>query len=225
MRFPTKTGRMQIEELHPQFDSLQKEFGDRALRAIYGAGCVNRPDVCFVFMNPTGKNVSASPEWNGLRAPWIGTKNIWKLFLNVGILGQETHDRIQAMRAEEWTPAFAEDVYRQLAKKKTYVTNLSKSTQRDARHLPDSLFKRYLPFLHQEIAIVKPRVVISLGNQVSSILLDQPIKVAEHRKRSVSLAVDDREYPAYPVYYPVGQGMRNMDKAAEDIRWIMNTQI
>ena len=34
----------------------------------------------FVFMNPTGKNNASYKEWKGIRAPWIGSKNIWYLF-------------------------------------------------------------------------------------------------------------------------------------------------
>lgn len=212
---------MQVENLKPDFDRLQKKFGDRRLHAIYGAGCLVAPDICFVFMNPTGKNVAASSSWNGLRAPWLGTKNVWKLFRKIGIIEQSLYDRIQTMRPEEWDPNFADEVYRQLQVNKIYVTNLSKSTQRDARSLPDSVFRQYLPFLHQEIAAIKPRLIISLGNQVSSIILNQPIKVSEQRRRCLPLTIEKETYSVYPVYYPVGQGMRNMDKAVEDIRWVM----
>lgn len=37
-------------------------------------------------MNPTGKNVASYDGWKGLKAPWIGTKNIWNLFYNLNLL-------------------------------------------------------------------------------------------------------------------------------------------
>lgn len=212
---------MQIELLKPIYDRLQKKFGDPALNSIYGAGCIANPDVCFVFMNPTGKNVAADPQWAGLRAPWIGTKNVWKLFFKLGLLPQSIFDEIQAMRGIDWTPDFSHRIYSIIADQNLYITNLSKSTQTDARPLPDSLFKEYLPAFHQEIATIKPKRIITFGNQVSSILLDSPIKVSEARKTPVTLTIDRADYPVYPTFYPVGQGMRNMDKAVEDIQWII----
>lgn len=212
---------VQIEKLKPQFDILQRRFGDPKLHAIYGAGCVRQPDFCFVFMNPTGKNISAHAEWRGLRAPWLGTKNVWKLFARVGLLSKTTQMRTEKMRAEDWDYTFAKKVYQELKDKKVYVTNLSKSTQQDARHLPDALFRSYLPLLQKEIAIVKPKTIIALGNQVSSLVMGRRVKVLEERKIEFPLVIANRTFTAYAVPYPIGQGMRNLDKAVEDIRWIM----
>ncbi len=75
---------MKISDLNPEYDKLQQEYGAKELRAIYNGGCTNNPDICFVFMNPTGRNIASSPNWKGRRSPWIGTKNIWKLFNRIG---------------------------------------------------------------------------------------------------------------------------------------------
>lgn len=213
---------MQLDELKPEFDRLQKKHGGRKLRAIYGAGCVARPRLCFVFMNPTGRNVAADSAWAGLRAPWLGTKNIWKLFVSLGLLDRDLYRLIRARRPEEWNPAFAGRVYRNLADHGVYVTNLSKATQNDARHLPDAVFREYLPLMRREIAALRPRVIVTLGNQVSSILLGRPVKVSECRKTPSTLCVKGRTYPVYSVYYPVGQGLRNLPMAVADIRRIIN---
>lgn len=212
---------MQIEELKANFDTLQKQFGDPKLSSIYGAGYLKKPEVCFVFMNPTGRNVAADPAWQGLRAPWIGTKNVWKLFAKLNLISNDLFESIQTMHATEWTPDFAQRVYQDLSDRRLYVTNLSKSTQTDARALPNSIFQEYLPGFHQEISTLKPKCMITFGNQVSSIILGENIKVSEARKKAFSLHIDQTSFPVYPTYYPVGQGMRNIDKAVEDIRWII----
>ncbi len=142
-------------------------------------------------------------------------------FFKLGLLPQNIFDEIQAMRGADWTPDFSHRVYSIIANQNLYITNLSKSTQTDARPLPDSLFKEYLPAFHQEIAAIKPKRLITFGNQVSSILLSAPIKVSEARKLPASLTVEKIEYPVYSTFYPVGQGMRNMNKALEDIQWIL----
>ena len=72
-------------------------------------------------MNPTGKNIASDKSWKGRKSPWLGTKNIWKLFYKV-----------------------------------------------------DLLFK--------EINIIKPKIIITFGNQVSSIILNKKISVSENRK-------------------------------------------
>lgn len=211
---------MQIEALKKDFDVLQKKFGSSKLRAIYGAGCTLKPKVCFVFMNPTGRNVAAVKDWDGLRAPWLGTKNIWKLFYQLELIKNSTYKTIQKMKPHDWNPAFAQEVYKELQNKKVYVTNLSKATQEDARPLPDSIFKNYLSLFKKELSILQPKLIITFGNQVSSIILEKPINVSLFRKTSVPILINNRTVPLFPVYYPVGQGMRNIEKAIEDIKYV-----
>ena len=81
---------MQVAQLHKKFDALQKTFGHGELNPIYGAGCVQHPRLMLVFMNPTGKNVASNTNWSGLRAPWLGTKNIWKLLHEIKVVSEES---------------------------------------------------------------------------------------------------------------------------------------
>lgn len=211
----------QAEKLHRKFDELQLKHGDPSLSAIYGAGNIKNAKICLVFMNPTMKNVASFKTWDGLRAPWIGTKSIWNLLSEINIFDSRLNKEIQNMKAQEWTSGFANQVYKSISVNKTYITNLSKATQVDARPLKNAVFNEYLPYLKQEIFAVNPQVIISFGNQVSSILLGKNIKVSKCRKVSYKLRVNNKDYPVYPVYYPVGQGMRNIKKAALDMEYII----
>lgn len=85
---------LQIPELFPLYDTLQLKYGEKSLAPIYGAGCIKKPKILFLFMNPTGRNVASDKDRNGLRAPWIGTKNIWKLFVAVGVISKPTYQDI-----------------------------------------------------------------------------------------------------------------------------------
>ena len=76
--------------------------------------------------------------------------------------------------------------------------------------------KNYLKLFKKEIDIVNPKRIILFGNQVSSIVLNEKIKVSEVRKKK--FIKDNHEY--YSVFYPVGNGIFNMDKAVEDILYI-----
>ena len=35
--------------------------------------------------------------------------------------------------------------------------------------------------------------------------------------------ISGRNYTVYPVYYPIGNGMMNIDKAIEDLKYIIKT--
>ena len=214
---------MSLNELNSEYDRLQQLYGAKELSAIYNGGCTDRPDVCFVFMNPTGKNPSANPSWKGRRAPWIGTKNVWKLFYQIGLLSDDVFDNIQQLKPNQWTEEFADKVYDDVSEHKAFITNLGKCTQLDARPLPDSVYLEYLELLYQEINIVKPKIIVSMGNQVSSILLERKISVSQCRKQGYTKDIMGHSYAIYPVYYPVGNGMMNMGKAVEDLIYILST--
>lgn len=159
-----------LEILKQKYDRMQKKYGDKNLNAIYFGGCTKNPNICFVFMNPTGKNVAADKNWKGINAPWLGTKNIWDLFYNIELLDKEIYVQIKEKKGKEWNEDFAKKVYENVEKHKYFITNLGKCTQIDARALPNEVFEKYLNLLQKEINIIKPKIIILLGNQVSSIL-------------------------------------------------------
>ena len=208
-----------LEELCKEYDKLQQKYGDKKLNSIYFGGCTTNPDICLVFMNPTARNITADKSWKGLHAPWIGTKNVWQLFEQIGVINEEIYLEIKSKKGKEWTPEFAEKVYQEVTKNKFFITNLAKCTQIDARELPDKIYCKYLDLFFKEMKMVNPKKIVLFGNQVSSIVLDQKISVSQVRKQK--FMKDGFEY--YSVYYPVGNGRFNMDKAIEDILYIKET--
>lgn len=215
--------KLQIESLFSSFNNLQRLHGDKNLSAIYGAGCIRNPDLMMVFMNPTAKNISASKDWAGIHAPWLGTKNIWRIFTEIGRLSKITYLKTQKFKASGWTEKFCEQLYSDISKNKVYITNFSKTTQADARHLPNKHYREYLDLLKKEIEKVKPKKILSFGNQISSILLSRQVKVSEFEANFELLILPgDKKVEIYPVYYPVGQGMRNMQKSISLIKKIMS---
>lgn len=215
---------MKLEDLTIAYDKLQLKYGAKELNSIYNGGCTNNPEICFVFMNPTGKNPSSSNDWKGLRAPWIGTKNIWDLFYNLSLLDEKIYKEIKSKKGSEWTEEFASIVYKDIENHKVFITNLGKCTQIDARPLPDSVYKKYLELLEKEIEIINPKVIILFGNQVSSIVLDEKISVSLCRKKKFTKTINNKEYTFYSVFYPVGNGRFNIDKSIEDIKWIIKEE-
>ena len=216
---------MEIKDLKSEYDKLQLKYGAKELDSIYSGGCEKNPDICFVFMNPTGRNIASSKLWTGRKSPWLGTKNIWKLFYNVNLLSEDTFIKIQEKKPKEWDYEFCDYVYDEITKNKLFITNLGKCTQIDARPLPNDVLKQYLNLLLKEISIINPKIIITFGNQVSSIILNKKIAVSENRKKYHEIIVNKKIYKVYPVYYPVGNGIFNIDKAIEDINWIISKEI
>ncbi len=210
----------QIKDLYKEYDKLQKKYGDKSLDSIYNGGCEQNPDICFVFMNPTMRNIAAEKSWIGPKHPWIGTKNIWTLFKKLDLLDEDIFREIRAKKGNEWDYDFADKVYDNVKKHKYFITNLGKCTQVDARPLPDSVFLEYKKYLEYEFNIVKPKVIILFGNQVSSIVLEEKISVSNVRKKEYRKVINGEEFIFYSVYYPIGNGSFNVDKAIEDIKWI-----
>ena len=216
---------MNLQELNKEFAKLQSKYGAKELDAICNGGYEKTPDICFVFMNPTGKNQASSREWSGIKAPWIGTKNIWELFFAAKLLSKNIYNKIKAIKGSEWTEQFAEEVYNDISNHKCYITNLAKCTQVDARELSDDVYKEYLDLFFKEISLVKPKVIVLFGNQISSIILDEKISVSQVRKKRFEREIYSKEYKIYSLYYPVGNGRFNISKTIEDLNWIIENEI
>ena len=144
---------MKVADLKEEYDNLQMQYGAKELDSIYNGGCEENPDICFVFMNPTGKNIASNKSWKGRKSPWLGTKNIWKLFYKINLLNADIFNEIQKKKTNEWDYAFSDYVYEEITKKKIFITNLGKCTQVDARPLSDEVLKQYLSLLFKESVI------------------------------------------------------------------------
>lgn len=215
---------MKIKDLNKYYDKLQKQYGAKELHSIYNGGCENNPDICFIFMNPTGRNIASFREWHGRYFPWIGSKNIWKLFYHLNLLDKNIFDEIIKKKPNDWTEEFADVVYENVNKHKYFITNLGKCTQIDARPLPDSVYEQYLDLLYEEIKIIQPKVIITFGNQISSIFLKQKINVSKCRREVFKKEIGNKIYNVYSTYYPIGNGMRNIDLTIEDLNSILEKE-
>ena len=171
-------------------------------------------------MKPTSKNIVFEPSWNGIRSPWIGTKNIWDLFVATNLFDVDIYNEIKSKKANEWDKEFAEKIYDEMKRNKMFITNLGKCTQIDARPIQNSVYEKYLNLLEKEIEIVNPKVIILFGNQVSIVFLKEKTSVSLCRKKEFTKVINGKEYKCYSIFYPVGNGRFNTDKSIEDILWI-----
>lgn len=214
---------MILESLKKEIDDLQHVYGEQGPQSIYGAGCIYEPEIMFVFMNPTARNISVNNNWKGLRAPWLGTKNTWGFLYELGIVSDNHIKKIKSFNKQDWSYNFASEVYKEIAERKAFITNLAKCTQIDARPLKNRVFREYLPIFYKEVLLTNPKHIITFGNQVSSIVLDKPISVSKYKGRQKeTIKIEQKHFNIYPTFYPVGQGRRNMPLSVKRIRAILN---
>ncbi|MCD4756208.1 hypothetical protein K8R20_01160 [bacterium] len=211
-----------METLNKKYHQLQNIHGDPSLDPILHGGQYNKPNICFVFMNPTGRNIASEKTWKGLKAPWIGTKNIWKLFNLCNLFSDTLYQEIQNKKTQDWDYNFADKVYEEIGSRGIYITNIAKCTQLDARPISNKVYKEYCKYLYKELDIIKPKKIITFGNQVSTTFINKPISVSQNRKTIHKVKIGNKEYDTLPVYYPVGQGQRNIGLAIEDIKWFLD---
>lgn len=210
-----------MKKLIEKYDELQEKYGSKDLNSVYGYGCFENAKVALVFMNPTKRNIATSKDWKGLRAQWLGTKQIWDFLCKCGFISEDLNNQIKQKKPADWTEEFCEKVYDEVACNGVWITNLGKCTQDDARPLPDKVFLEYKDLLKEELKKVSPRKILFFGNQVSSIMLDRTIAVSQSRKEKFDLLIDRKHYDSYAIFYPVGNGRFNQSKAVEDIKHIL----
>lgn len=212
---------LQLTHLHNWFDTLQKTYWEKTLHSVYGAGCIDNPKICLMFMNPTARNISCLPDRTWIRAPRIWFKQTRKMIYELWFLSPVMFAKTQWSTSQR-TPQFVEELYTHLANQWIYITNLAKCTQADAKALPDSVFKQYLPSIYEELQQLNPQKVITFWNQVSSILLQKAVNVSWYNSEEYeTLVISDKRYTIYPCRYPVGMWYRNIGKAKERIQAIL----
>lgn len=203
---------LQLTELFPHFDNLHKLHGDSSVTAIYGAGCTTSPDLVLVFMNPTARNISAQPSWQGIHAPWLGTKLVWKMLHTAGKFSDGLFRQTQQKKPVDWDIPFAEQVYTEVQRNHVYITNLAKCTQIDARPLSNAVFRNYLDLFWQEMATISPKIIITFGTQVSYHVLGKAVSLQQDADKPQIVERHGKQFTVIPTYYPVGQGTRNVPK-------------
>lgn len=211
-----------MENLIKTYDELQIKYGSKELNSVYGCGEKNNPQIALVFMNPTKRNIATDKTWIGIKAQWLGTKQIWEFLTKCGLFDEKINEEIKTKKPKDWTPEFCERVYDEVKNQGLWITNLAKCSQDDARPLSDEVFLKYKDLLYRELEIVKPQKIFFFGNQVSSLMLGEKITVSTARKKKFELDINGETFECYSVFYPVGNGRFNQHKAIEDIKQIMD---
>jgi len=212
---------MKLKELWKKVDKLSERFPSD-YNPILGNGKCHRPEFMLVFINPTKANISSHAGWKGFRAPFIGTKPVWRVLHKAGWFNSQLMKVIEA--SSVWSPRFAKIIYDSLARRGLYLTNIVKWTGETAELPNAEKIKAYLPLLKKEIEIVNPKYIITMGLIPFEHLTGQKIKLRDYYKevmkkkklKTYDLKIDSKTYKVIPCYFPVGRG--DPKKAAEILK-------
>lgn len=202
--------------------------GNHTLDAISGAGQTNKPKLALVFINPTHRNISTQKKWEGIKAPWIGCNNIWKLFVDAGLIEESIYAKMLVF-GKEWPEAFADEVYRHVQKRELYITNIVKWAGLDAKLPEKSKMEIYLPLLMQELGELNADKIVLFG-QLTFDAVIRGMGLHYSFKQLNEAALKNSDIPYVPTrygrivacYFPVGQGIKNVKKAEEILRLAYN---
>jgi hypothetical protein len=215
-----------IPEIASKVKRLSSQhYGNHTLDAISGAGKTKSPKLALVFINPTHRNVSTRKEWTGLKAPWIGCSNIWNLFADAGLIDDSINKEIQHAKTS-WSYKFTDKVYSHVAEKNLYITNIVKWAGLDAKLPERAKIDMYLPLLIEELTLLDPQRIIAFGQLTFDALLRslelEKAKFSEMNEKTLDTNrleyVNSKIGSIVPCYFPVGQGIKNKDKAVEILK-------
>ncbi|MBW2987356.1 hypothetical protein KY336_02285 [Candidatus Woesearchaeota archaeon] len=210
----------ELQELWRQVDdcSFCKSAGNK-LQHILGGGKEEKPSVMFCFINPTYRNITTDPDYEGQRFPFMGTTKVWRVFIKAGLLEPDIDNKIR----QGWNQELIDEVIGKVAQKGFYFTNLVKCAQPHADNPKTKEIRTLLPLLLKEISIVKPKLICCFGGMPFRWLTNiNDLKLTEHFDRQKqsdklityqTIPIDGKTYPVFPCYFPVGRG--NPKKATE----------
>ena len=196
-----------------------------SLRHIMGGGLESEPDMMFIFINPTHRNITSRADYDGPRFPFLGTSEIWRVFADAGLLERDLISWID----NGWNQDLIAKVICTVRDAGFYFTNLVKCTQPDSRMPSRKMIRKKLDLLVREISIVHPKLIVAFGALPFKTLSNAELKLATHYENQIS-SVDLLTYPSIPVlgetfrvfpcYFPVGRGDRK--RAVELLKVLKN---
>ena len=217
-----------LAALRQRADEIGRQNREQTnLASIYGGGQSRSPKLALVFINPTQRNIASQPDWIGPRFPFIGTPRVWRLLGACGLLNQRAAKQF-SKPAAAWSVEDARELERQLVRASLYITNVVKETAPDSLMPAAAICRQYEALLHDEMALIKPRLIIAFGLTAHQSLTGLSIKLGEIyaqalKNDSITPFGSCRGRAVVPCYFPVGRG--NPQRAATLLQMVAEGKI
>jgi uracil-DNA glycosylase len=183
----------------------------RGYRHVPGGGCVDRPRLMLVFINPTFRNLSARADWPGPAFPFAATPRLWHILAEAGLVSRDLPAAIAALGP---SPALVDRLMAESRRSGIYLTNAVKCVDLGSNLPAAERVAASWPLLAEEIAIVRPRHIVALGQIPLRALTGRTVRLADHLWDAQhggltplpSRSIDGRVYPVFACYFPTGRG-------------------
>ncbi len=214
-----------LDELWEYVHELNKKhFPENDLMPILGDGKTFKPKIMFVFINPTARNISSDKNWKGPRFPFIGTKQVWRIFHKAGLFNDGLIEKIN--KEDKWSVEFTNQVLEFLKNKGFYFTNIVKWTGHDATLPNAEKIRLFLPILKREIELVQPEYIVTFGLIPFEKLTGKKMKLSDYysdiiknkKLKYFETQINSMKIKIIPCYFPIGQG--NPKRAVEILRMV-----
>jgi uracil-DNA glycosylase len=217
-----------LAEMNRHFDACPRCLTARnPLQHVHGGGTTERPGYCFVLINPTHRNLSTSPLYEGLRFPFIGVRAFWRVLNRGGFFSDEV---LQIVEMKPWTDRTTKAVLTELKLQGIYLTNLVKCAQPNPEVPDRRTFFEDMPLFSREMLLVRPSRIVAFGQLTVSVLTGQSIRLNDYYRGIRKMGMSTEFYfrpnegpsiPVLPNFFPTGRGSPKL--AAEILRLIKRT--
>jgi len=189
-----------LRELYKRMDVSCRfcKASKNKLQHIYGFGAI-KPRLMLILVNPTYRNLSSAPDYNGPRFPFIGVRQFWRVLADGRLISKKVAYSLPLR--SEWNREHTEAVQKELIKNRIFLTNIVKCCYNHANYPPRKVIEDQLRILEEEVSIVKPKQIIAFGELV--------FKTLTNKLPLLDMLVTR-------CYFPIGRG--NPKKAAEVLR-------
>lgn len=213
-----------LQKLYAQVDNCKFCKIDRnVLQHIHGFGVLNAK-LMLVLVNPTYRNLSSDPEYKGVRFPFIGVRQFWKVLADGGLINKKVAYNLPLRK--DWQKKQTELIKNELIRHKFFLTNIVKCCYSHSAYPDKRVIAEQLKLLADEINIVRPKKIIAFGGLVFKTLTGKSIKLSEYwKKRGTGKSrevISGLKVLTEPCYFPIGRG--NPNKSAEILRKLLPTK-
>ena len=168
-----------------------------------------------ILVNPTHRNLSSDPEYRGVRFPFIGIRQFWRVLADGGLIDKKVAYGLTSRK--DWNEGCTEQVKRELVGNGLFLTNIVKCCYDHSSYPDGDVIKDQMEVLAEEIRIVSPESIIAFGGLVYKTLTGKNIKLSEYWNGGMTEGnrevISGSGVVTEPCYFPIGRG--NPRKAAE----------
>lgn len=206
-----------LEKLYKKVDQCKfcKAEGNN-LQHIHGFGAMN-PRLMLILVNPTYRNLSSAPKYEGPKFPFIGVRQFWRVLADGGLINRAIAYRLPLRSG--WETEHTMEVQKELIRNGLFLTNMVKCCYNNSAYPDNRVIDEQLKLLAEEIKILNPKRIVAFGGLVYKALTGKNVKLSEcwGSKQSEEIEkISGLGIRVAPCYFPIGRGRPK--EAAEILR-------